>query len=464
MNSQSLIESFSNRISAPTQPVIYYQTRGQISGGEFTARVMSLAECLLIHKEHKWLLWADSSGDFLIQFSALCVAGKHIIMPGNIHTGTLASLNLEFEAILSDQAIAPGEYNADKPSVILEDIVANPAPGRIEPRVSAKDVAITLFTSGTTGEPKAIAKSLAQILFEIEAQQQLWSDRVHTHCVVSTVSHQHIYGLIHACLWPFWRGAAFYAEIHQYPEELMSVALKHEPCVLVSSPTHLKRLPQSDVFVRDSRSIVTIFSSTGLLNQQASAEIESCCQTAPIEIFGSTETGGVAWRQQGDLTEVPWHPLPGCELSKNESSGCLQVESKHAGIQLQEMGDRVKFNEDGTFFILGRSDKIVKVEGKRLSITEIEGHLAAHEWVNEARVIVLKRKREEVSAVIVLSDAAPSLEKKSLNSTLKQHLAQYYERILIPRRWRYLSSLPEDPQGKVTFAVLENCFNNVNEP
>lgn len=123
------------------------------------------------------------------------------------------------------------------------------------------------------------------------------------------------------------------------------------------------------------------------------------------------------------------------------------------------MGDQVELRENGLFRLLGRADTIVKVEGKRLSLTEMERRLSDHALVQDARLtVVATSKREEVGAVVVPSLAGSAwLEEKgklAFNRELKDWLLQYFERPLLPRRWRYLAELPYNAQGKITAQAL----------
>src|SRR5690606_13915344 len=109
---------------------------------------------------------------------------------------------------------------------------------------------------------------------------------------------------------------------------------------------------------------------------------------APCEILGSTETGGVAWRQQqGD---DGWTALPGVDVALNDA-GLLQVTSPWADAGAQVMGDRAELLDAGRFRLLGRADEIVKLEEKRLSLTEMNARLQAHALVAEVRVVPLSR-------------------------------------------------------------------------
>jgi acyl-coenzyme A synthetase/AMP-(fatty) acid ligase len=126
------------------------------------------------------------------------------------------------------------------------------------------------------------------------------------------------------------------------------------------------------------------------------------------------------------------------------------------------MGDRVVFHDDGSFSLCGRADQIAKVEGKRFSLTEMNGRLQEHPWVADARVLVVTSKREEVAAVIALTpsgeQALIELGKLGLNQGLREYLLAFFERPLLPRRWRYLAELPTNSQGKVTMRDLQTLL------
>jgi acyl-coenzyme A synthetase/AMP-(fatty) acid ligase len=71
--------------------------------------------------------------------------------------------------------------------------------------------------------------------------------------------------------------------------------------------------------------------------------------------------------------------------------------------------------DGGTFELLGRKDRIVKIEEKRVSLQAIEASLSGSTYVQEARAVVLEGARTEIAAVIVLSAAGTELLQKSSN-------------------------------------------------
>ncbi len=92
--------------------------------------------------------------------------------------------------------------------------------------------------------------------------------------------------------------------------------------------------------------------------------MSSVCNNAPVEIYGSSETGGIAWRQ----TESLWQPLPGVQLALN-TEGALRIDSPWLALgQTEQTADAAELFADGRFALRGRLDRIIKLEEKRISL------------------------------------------------------------------------------------------------
>ncbi|MFA2535919.1 acyl-CoA synthetase family protein, partial [Pseudomonas chlororaphis subsp. aurantiaca] len=175
----------------------------------------------------------------------------------------------------------------------------------------------------------------------------------------------------------------------------------------------------------------------------------------PTEILGSSETGGIAWRQGDNL----WQAFAGVELSQ-DSDGALLIASPYlpAG-HVEHTADAARIAADGRFELLGRLDRIVKLEEKRISLPMLEQALAGHAWVAEARLGVVRENRASLGALLVLSEqglhALRNQGRRALTQALRQHLSQHCEALALPRRWRLLRQLPLNSQGKLPQADVE---------
>lgn len=320
--------------------------------------------------------------------------------------------------------------------------------------------AMVVYTSGSTGAPTPIRKQLDQLLGEVDALHAQFGAGLGSLDVLATVSHQHIYGLLFRVLWPLLAGRAIHAERHEFPETLVQ-ALALRPCLLLASPAHLKRLPEHLDWRGAREQLRAVFSSGGMLEAAASLHARTLLGRAPIEVYGSSETGGVAWRQRGGQADEGWRPLPGVAW-RIDADGLLEVNSVQAGPGgWQRQSDRVEALGDGRFLLRGRADRIVKIEEKRVSLDAVEQALLATGLVREARVLPCPDAggtRQALAAFIVAAGTGAALleegGRNALNQRLRTLLAGSLEAVALPRRWRYLDRLPVNAQGKTTQAEL----------
>jgi 3-hydroxymyristoyl/3-hydroxydecanoyl-(acyl carrier protein) dehydratase len=202
----------------------------------------------------------------------------------------------------------------------------------------------------------------------------------------------------------------------------------------------------------------------------------------PAEIFGSTETGGVAWRQQTeDGAFTPWETLPGVSVGRDDESGQLVVTSPFVnaggppprpdGSRLRQefrqefrMADRCTLLESRRFLLQGRADRVVKVGEKRLALPEMEDRLCEHPWVEEVALLLIEQAGESrVAAVVVATAAGDEVlvrdGRRVIARVLGEHLAQWWDRVLLPRAWRFVPELPRDTRGKTPLAILRGLFD-----
>jgi acyl-coenzyme A synthetase/AMP-(fatty) acid ligase/3-hydroxymyristoyl/3-hydroxydecanoyl-(acyl carrier protein) dehydratase len=315
-----------------------------------------------------------------------------------------------------------------------------------------------LFTSGSTGVPQAIPKKLSQMSREVATLETQFGDLLGAADVMTTVSHQHIYGLLFNVLWPLTAGRAFHARSFSFPQELMAVLAERDG-LLVSSPAHLKRLPEHLAWTTMSNRLRAVFSSGGPLPFDVVRETKRLLGLVPIEVYGSSETGGIAWRQQHTRTDEAWTPIPGLVFRIDPEEGVLEIRSPHLpNEEWFPTADRATSVGNNRFLIRGRVDRIVKIEEKRISLAALECELTASPMVADARVILIEGRRPRIAAFIVPSVIGRSklaeVGKLVFNRMLRDTLGQSIDPVGIPRIWRYLDALPTNAQGKTTHADL----------
>lgn len=232
---------------------------------------------------------------------------------------------------------------------------------------------------------------------------------------------------------------------------------------LISSPAQLSRLPDALEKQLQHRSPSLIFSSGGPLSFEAATDIERCYRQLPIEIFGSTETGGIAYRRQHHADE-PWQIFSPVSIKQDEGDGALCIQSSYLeNTQLwHKCDDSIELINPQQFTLLNRLDRIVKVEEKRISLVQMELLLREHPLVVDAAVTMLTKPRHMLGVIMTLTDEGKKIlandGKLILNNLIKKHLLSQFERVTLPRRWRYPDAIPQNSQGKRVQAELISLF------
>ncbi|PID63380.1 MAG: AMP-dependent synthetase [Gammaproteobacteria bacterium] len=314
---------------------------------------------------------------------------------------------------------------------------------------------VGFYTSGSTGTPKLVAKPFACF----EEESRYWAARLKgdIDSVLGTVSHQHIYGFLFRFAMPLLTGIAA-RERATLSWDGIREQLGHRT-LLVSGPAHLSRLLAEDPWPLPP---ALVLSSGGPLAFEDITRAHAVLGSPPMEILGSTETGGVAWRQRRQQDD-PWTALDTVSVARGDD-GALLVDSPYVPDSgFFAMGDGVDFESDGRFRLTGRLDDIVKLEGKRVSLARVEASLKALPEVRDAAVLVTRNgARERLGAIVELHEAGQLTLADSgafrLARKLMRDIGNAIEPIERPRRWRFLGHVPVSSQGKRDRQALARVF------
>jgi acyl-coenzyme A synthetase/AMP-(fatty) acid ligase/3-hydroxymyristoyl/3-hydroxydecanoyl-(acyl carrier protein) dehydratase len=430
---QMLLEAQPDRVVAVAPALNHAQLRDDALG---------LAAGLQARGIRRVAVHFEDAADLAVALLGAWRAGVHVLLPADL------------------QAQTRQRWSADV-DLWLTDLPADTRPAEIrQAPLEAAELGLdqcwlTLCTSGSSGEPKRIEKTLRQLSNEVQALEQLWgADLGPQACMIGSVATQHIYGLLFRVLWPLCAGRTFVRRQLAFPEDLQRASREHPAFAWVASPALLKRMGDNLDWPALS-SVRRVFSSGGALPAEAARSLQQRLGQWPTEVFGSSETGGIAWRQGGNL----WQPFAGVELSQ-DSDGALLIASPYLPSgHVEHTADAARIIDDGRFELLGRLDRIVKLEEKRISLPMLEQALTAHDWVSEARLGVVQENRASLGALLVLSEtglhALRNLGRRAMTEALRQHLSGHCETLALPRRWRWLRQLPFNAQGKLAQAEIE---------
>lgn len=398
----------------------------------------------------KWAVYHSDAIEFLSILLALWQSNCTACVPGDNCTATVARLKKSVAGFVGEFDHAFTEHKSNKP------IVKNSFPW-VE--IDRSFPAIEVYTSGSTGEPKPIQKTMAQIDDELHCIEALWPFS-ESSIVLSTVTHQHLFGLTFRLFWSLAKGRLVLAKHSAFSEDIYHLASQYGQFILISTPAHLRRLNnQLDWAYLQGKCEATI-SSAAPLQYEDNQNAAKLLNTSILEIYGSSETGAIAWRNQSEKTADYWTLLPNTTLEEVDLG--FQVKGPHVASEYQTLSDSIERLSADSFRLHGRTDRIVKVEGKRLSLSKMEKCLEQSNWITTVRALVVTKKREEVAIVAELNDKGRALVQKNsqkwLVTQLKELLKTSFELVLLPRRWRFVSTLPYNQQGKLTMESLQALF------
>ena len=319
---------------------------------------------------------------------------------------------------------------------------------------------IWLKTSGSTGEAKTIIKTAEQMWLGAEVLAEALPVKAGNNVTaISTVSIQHIYGLTVHIMMSLVNGWQIGRKQQFYPECMLAETRNTEQTVIVSSPAMLTRIDWFNTTM--PKNIVGVISSGGALPEETSEQMRHLLQQPVIEIYGSTETGPIAIRDDIHL----WQTLPNSRLGCNED-GALWIEGCWLSTR-EQTADVVEFL-DGGFRLLGRSDRIVKIGDKRTSLAGIEAKLNQHAWVEDC-YIAQHPEQPRLAAWVGLNaqgiDILRENGRRHLIDQLKAYLAETQDKTAIPRFWRFTDKLPRNSQSKINkLEFNRTCIEPQREP
>lgn len=391
----------------------------------------------------EWILHCEDYWYFLCTFTALLQCGKRVLLTQNITPSFIKEIKAPGVEFLTDQT-AEGAFSIS--NIIEDSLLPSEKEIRTSPAIDADKTEIFMYTSGSTGKPKAVVQRMTEFELDNKFIISKWGGEFCSRKLVTTVSQHHIYGFLFGISLPFTLGVPFRRKRIEFPEEFET--LNDGPYMIIATPAFLKRtveiegkLPTSGCF---------IFTSGGVLTPDVAEQTDKVFGFWPLEVYGSTETSGIAYRQSKKGLE--WTPFDNAKIWKGDD-GCLRIISPY--IKNPEgfaTADLVDILDDGRFLLKGRADSIVKIEEKRISMTEVENRILQTGFVRDVKVIALEDRRQYLAAAIEFNDEGKKkfdgVKKLEVNKFFHDFLMQYFENVVIPKKWRFVEKLPCDVQGK----------------
>ncbi len=418
---------------------------------EAVAQVALLATIWRGQGIRKVALYCDNAEHFAVSLLSCVVAQVEVCVPASLNPENMAWLAQSADVLLSDLPNV-ADLSVQMPVLSLPAVLSASSPVLVSQQNFdfTTDISLSLQTSGSSGQSKIIQKSWRQMLAEAQAILARLPEAVLTTPVVvlSSVSQQHMYGLSFRIVMSLLAGWRIDAERLMYPEAILGRSAKMigQKIVWVSSPTLLQALNEQHDFASIGTNVALVVSSGGALNSHSKTWLANKLACPVLEIYGSTETGVVAYRDE----DRHWQFFDGV---------CPQVLPEE-GLRItapwceapQVLADAIVWHGQA-FELLGRVDRIIKLADKRISLLQLEAHLLSHPWVKDG-YIAKHPQASHLAAWVALNDEGVTFwrdqGRKALISSMKHHFQGQLDVTALPRYWRFDTALPRNSQSKLT--------------
>ena len=330
-----------------------------------------------------------------------------------------------------------------------------------------KDDVLIVYTSGTTGRPKGAVLTQAALVWNALNSFYAHDLQASDH-VLTALPMFHVGGLNIQTLPALLAGAGVTLHKRFEPGGWLADVAKRRPTLSLLVPATLRAV------VAHPEWVDTDLSSLRLLNSGSMVVPVSLIQAfhargVPVgQIYGATETAPIATALRAeDAMRKPGSagkPVPHCEVKLVEGEiwvrgpavmrGYWGSEAAASGLTSDgwfRSGDLARMDEEGYYWIVGRSKEVIISGGENIHPAELENVLADCPAIAEASVVAIPDPKwgEAACAAVVLKPGAMLVETELLK-LFDQRLARYKH----PRKIVYLPGLPKNAMGKVLKAEL----------
>ena len=361
-----------------------------------------------------------------------------------------------------------------------------------------------LYTSGTTGKPKGVVHSTggylthiystAKWVFNFNKQDILFC----TADIGWVTGHSYVVyaPLMHGVTEIMYEGTADYP----HPDRYWSIIEKYGITILYTTPTAIRMYMKYGNEIPNSFNLSTL-RLLGTAGEPINPEVwmwyftiigkEKC---PIVDTWWQTETGGIMISYCPGIDTMPMKPgsaifpVPGVDLAVVNEEGYILPQNQKGYLVIRKpwpgmlmtlwndddkyknnywkknyyfTGDYATIDDEFYFWLLGRSDDIIKISGHRLGTIELESTFISHESVAEAAVTSKpdKIKGESIIAFLVLKKSF--VESDQLRKEIIEHVRNNIGAIATPKEVYFVNKLPKTRSGKIMRRLLKSIVSGL---
>jgi 3,4-dihydroxybenzoate---[aryl-carrier protein] ligase len=310
---------------------------------------------------------------------------------------------------------------------------------------------LLMYSSGTTGLPKLIGRSWADIDLEIAAYNQaLTLDPEITPVVISPVNHA--YGLISGVLSALARGAEPHIATYTNPKLTINLLQEETRHILYGVPVTLHTLHS----LAPKQRFYQLMSSGAPMPQSLLELLSSVTAEGVGQQYGCSEAGCISAVKAMEVCHEVGRPLEHMEVTGagDDAGRPAELVVRVNGQQLIRTGDLV-YVEKGSLHWMSRLDDVINVSGLKVYPAEVENVILGLEGVREC--VVYRGKHPVMGEqVLCMAAAEPRVTSDAIRSRCVGRLAPYK----IPSQIQLVEKLPRNATGKISRKQLEEAERN----